>query len=175
MNHRSCVNITYYIANSHFPDALVEAYLTYKHLQADDSAPSDSLSPSQPPAPFIPESQSVSDDSPHPVPPPSTLFSLTAVHERCKLFKAKDSLFYSNSFQAREIIIVEQKHDESVNQALLRLGLLGVSPVQPTIAISLKVLELYYYQRRRHPRLGILPFVRALCDLQKVSLHFSAL
>lgn len=156
--------------------ALVEAYLTYKHLQADNSALSDSFSPSQPPASFIPESeQSVSDDLPHPVPPPSTLFSLTAVHERCKLFKAKDSLFHSNSFQAREIIIVEQKHDESVNQALLRLGLLGVSPVQPTIAISLEVLELYYYQRRRHPRLGILPFVRALCDLQKVSLHFSAL
>lgn len=76
--------------------------------------------------------------------------------------------FLTGTTLAREQIVVVQQHEQSVNQALIQLGLLGVSPIEPTVAIDLEVLELYYRLRRRHSRFGILPFVRALCDLQKV-------
>lgn len=58
-----------------------------------------------------------------------------------------------------------------MNEAFIHLGLLGVSPIEPTVAINLEVLELYYRLRRRHSRFGTLPFVQALCDLQKVHHH----
>ncbi|KZV85013.1 hypothetical protein EXIGLDRAFT_623530, partial [Exidia glandulosa HHB12029] len=48
--------------------------------------------------------------------------------------------------------------------ALLRAGLLGCTPAQPTVAISLGLLGFYDCLRQRHPRLGIQPFARALCD-----------
>ncbi|KZV89030.1 hypothetical protein EXIGLDRAFT_566979, partial [Exidia glandulosa HHB12029] len=48
--------------------------------------------------------------------------------------------------------------------SLMRAGMMACTPVVPVVAISLGVLELYYRIRRRAPRLGILPFVRALCD-----------
>ncbi|KAI0323448.1 hypothetical protein GY45DRAFT_1349791 [Cubamyces sp. BRFM 1775] len=64
---------------------------------------------------------------------------------------------------------VSQSNEELANVALLRHGLLGCSPLYPEVAFSLDVLEFYHRLRRRHPRLGIQPFVRALCDVQDVN------
>ncbi|EJD44437.1 hypothetical protein AURDEDRAFT_48381, partial [Auricularia subglabra TFB-10046 SS5] len=44
-------------------------------------------------------------------------------------------------------------------------GMMACTPMLPAVAISVRVLELYYRVRRRAPRLGVLPFVRALCDI----------
>lgn len=46
----------------------------------------------------------------------------------------------------------------------MRAGLMACSPAVPVVAISIGILELYYRIRRHAPRLGIQPFVRALCD-----------
>lgn len=62
-----------------------------------------------------------------------------------------------------------QRAGESANIALIRDGLLGCAPINPAVAISLNTLELYHWLRRRHPRLGIQPMMRALCDIQGVS------
>ncbi|OCH91902.1 hypothetical protein OBBRIDRAFT_727825, partial [Obba rivulosa] len=64
---------------------------------------------------------------------------------------------------------VPQRPDEFANVALLRLGLLGCSPVVPSTAISLETLELYHRLQRRHAQLGIQPMVRALCDVHNVN------
>ncbi|EJD36651.1 hypothetical protein AURDEDRAFT_74039 [Auricularia subglabra TFB-10046 SS5] len=46
----------------------------------------------------------------------------------------------------------------------MRVGLLACTPRQPSVAISIGVLEFYHRLRRHAPRLGVQPFVRALCD-----------
>ncbi|EJD45872.1 hypothetical protein AURDEDRAFT_63852 [Auricularia subglabra TFB-10046 SS5] len=47
----------------------------------------------------------------------------------------------------------------------MRSGMMACTPVMPVVAISIGLLELYYRVRRRAPRLGVQPFVRALCDI----------
>ncbi|EJD44351.1 hypothetical protein AURDEDRAFT_65395 [Auricularia subglabra TFB-10046 SS5] len=47
----------------------------------------------------------------------------------------------------------------------MRAGLMACTPIAPVVAISVRTLELYYRVRRRAPRLGVQPFVRALCDI----------
>lgn len=54
--------------------------------------------------------------------------------------------------------------------SLIRRGLLGCSPVDPSVAFSLNTLELYHRLRRRHGQLSIQTMARVLCDLQDVSL-----
>lgn len=58
--------------------------------------------------------------------------------------------------------------------ALMRAGLMACSPLIPSVAVSLGILELYYRIRRHAPRLGIQPFVRAICDKYEVRLFFFA-
>ncbi|OCH88551.1 hypothetical protein OBBRIDRAFT_734191 [Obba rivulosa] len=64
---------------------------------------------------------------------------------------------------------IPQRPGEFANISLLRLGLLGCTPVIPSVAISLETLELYHRLRRRHAQLGIQPMVRALCDVHNVN------
>ncbi|OSD08236.1 hypothetical protein PYCCODRAFT_1441222 [Trametes coccinea BRFM310] len=59
--------------------------------------------------------------------------------------------------------------NELANVALLHRGLLGCSPLYPEVAYSLDLLEFYHRLRRRHPRLGIQPFVQAVCDIHDVN------
>lgn len=59
---------------------------------------------------------------------------------------------------------ISQRPGEPAAVALLRAGLLACSPQQPSVAISLGLIEFYHRLRRHAPRLGVQPFVRALCD-----------
>lgn len=68
------------------------------------------------------------------------------------------------------IFAVDQANNEYANVTLLRHRLLGCSPVAPSIAIDVQTLELYHHLRRRHPQLGVQPFVKTLCDLHEVIL-----
>ncbi|KAG8912602.1 hypothetical protein FRC02_005921 [Tulasnella sp. 418] len=52
------------------------------------------------------------------------------------------------------------------SQQLVKLGLLPSSPLRPNIAFSLHTLNMYHLLCSRFPRLGIQPFVKALCDSQ---------
>ncbi|EJD47608.1 hypothetical protein AURDEDRAFT_163480 [Auricularia subglabra TFB-10046 SS5] len=60
---------------------------------------------------------------------------------------------------------VEQANNETASISLMRSGMMACTPIMPVVAISVGLLELYYRVRRRAPRLGIQPFVRALCDI----------
>ncbi|KAG2087520.1 uncharacterized protein F5147DRAFT_748517 [Suillus discolor] len=66
-------------------------------------------------------------------------------------------------------VLIHQHPEEPANVALLRLGLLGCSPVEPSVAIEVHTLELYHRLRRRHAQLSIQAFTRALCDIHKVN------
>lgn len=85
--------------------------------------------------------------------------------------------------QARLILIpvgferylrVVQREGEHAAVSLMRMGMMGCTPTLPSVAISIGVLKMYYFLRRRAPRLGIQPFVRALCDTYNVRPLFSS-
>lgn len=68
----------------------------------------------------------------------------------------------------RALATIHQRPNEPANVSLLRNGLLGCSPVEPSVAIDIRALELYYRLRRRHSPLSIQAMAKALCDLQNV-------
>ncbi|KAG1853525.1 hypothetical protein F4604DRAFT_1686334 [Suillus subluteus] len=69
---------------------------------------------------------------------------------------------------------VQQAADELANVSLINIGLLGCSPIQPTIAVSLQCLELYHQIRRRKPSFSVQAMVKVLCALHNRS-YFQAL
>ena len=58
--------------------------------------------------------------------------------------------------------------DELPNVTLVHNGFLGVAPVAPSLAISLRALEAYQQLHRVCPRLSVQAFSRALCILHAV-------
>ncbi|KAG1742350.1 uncharacterized protein EDB91DRAFT_1006085, partial [Suillus paluster] len=64
---------------------------------------------------------------------------------------------------------IHQQLDEPGNAALLHHGLLGCSPIQPTVAICLKCLELYHQIHQHQSSLSIQSITRVLCMLHNVS------
>lgn len=80
-----------------------------------------------------------------------------------------------NNFELDRVrrLSVYQRHNEPANASLIRVGMLGCSPVNPSVAISLETLELYHRLRRRHGQLSVQAMARVLCDLHDVSPHNS--
>ncbi|KAG0703735.1 hypothetical protein DFH29DRAFT_1040613 [Suillus ampliporus] len=70
-----------------------------------------------------------------------------------------DITFHTN------VKVVSQGHEELANVSFLKLGLLGCSPLQPTITVSLHCLKLYHQIRRRKPLFSIQAMVKVLCAL----------
>lgn len=77
-------------------------------------------------------------------------------------------LAYFDTDRVRRFL-VSQRPNELANVALLRVGLLGCSPTDPAVAISLDTLELYHRLRRRCGQLSVQSMARTLCDLHNVS------
>ncbi|KAG2047749.1 hypothetical protein BDR06DRAFT_1013620 [Suillus hirtellus] len=76
--------------------------------------------------------------------------------------------YWSSEFATTPV--PEQSHiKEPANVALICCGLLGCSPVEPSVAIELCTLELYHRLRHRHPQLSIQAMTRALCDIHDVN------
>jgi hypothetical protein len=82
------------------------------------------------------------------------------------------SLTFSAAYQAD---IPMFGRDEFVASGLVNLGLFPCSPYDPTVAIMTRALEVFRVMRLRCPRLGIQPYVRALCDLHGVHSNAPAL
>lgn len=55
-----------------------------------------------------------------------------------------------------------------IASALIHKGLMPCAPWTPSVAIKIRVLELYRVQHVRCPHLAIQPFVKSLCDLHGV-------
>ncbi|KAG1748441.1 uncharacterized protein EDB91DRAFT_1047772 [Suillus paluster] len=66
-------------------------------------------------------------------------------------------------------VSIHQHPEEPANVALLKCGLLGCSPVEPSVAIEVHMLKLYHRLRHCHAQLSIQAFTRALCNIHKVN------
>jgi hypothetical protein len=58
--------------------------------------------------------------------------------------------------------------DRFIASGLVNLGLFPCSPYLPSVAITTRALKVFRVTRLRCPRLGIQPYVRALCDIHGV-------
>jgi hypothetical protein len=86
------------------------------------------------------------------------------------------AVFDSSPFQASSRRVVTlRKGDASLPAAFLREGLVPCSPYLPTVAITIRVLEVYRNASLRCPHLAINSFVKSLCDLHGAPFrpHFS--
>ncbi|KAG1883462.1 hypothetical protein F4604DRAFT_1879073 [Suillus subluteus] len=63
----------------------------------------------------------------------------------------------------------QQRPDEPANTVLLCSGLLGCSPIQPTVAICLECLEVYHQIHRRQSSFSIQAITKVLCALHNVT------
>lgn len=73
--------------------------------------------------------------------------------------------FYS---LADEVLIRRSSH-ESPAEGLVRNGYLGVSPDRPTLAVSIKTLELFYDIRRVKVSFSVEAFTKLVCHKYIVS------
>lgn len=58
--------------------------------------------------------------------------------------------------------------DETTAVALANLGYIGNTPFRPSVAVSMKTLELYRLLRRRKASFSVEGFVKVICDLYNV-------
>jgi hypothetical protein len=98
-------------------------------------------------------------------------FEVTAIHTfgMCLLLFWLCSIDTNTTTARITCFSVRQEEEEPANVALIKHSLLGCSPVDPSVAISLQTLELYHRLRRRHGQLGVQAMARTLCDLHDVS------
>ena len=61
------------------------------------------------------------------------------------------------------------RNGKGVIASLVQQGLMPCTPFNPSFAVSMQVLELYWNSHLRCPHLAIQPFVKGLCDLQGIS------
>ncbi|KAJ7238094.1 hypothetical protein B0H12DRAFT_1025997, partial [Mycena haematopus] len=59
--------------------------------------------------------------------------------------------------------------DSFVASALVRQGLIPAAPHLPSLVITVRALEVFRATQLRCPRLGIQPFVRAMCDIHGIA------
>ncbi|KAG6884740.1 hypothetical protein C0992_005852 [Termitomyces sp. T32_za158] len=71
----------------------------------------------------------------------------------------------------KRAIIHQAESTKSVSIALVQQGYLGTTPETPSLAMSLRTLELYYRIRRRKPSFSIEAFAKVLCDFYMMPYH----
>ncbi|KAL0564922.1 hypothetical protein V5O48_017110, partial [Marasmius crinis-equi] len=65
-------------------------------------------------------------------------------------------------------IYINNEVDKTVGAAFIRQGFLPCSPINPTVAISLRTLEFFIFMSLRCPKLAAHAFVKGLCDIHGV-------
>ncbi|KAK7013948.1 hypothetical protein R3P38DRAFT_3206529 [Favolaschia claudopus] len=81
----------------------------------------------------------------------------------------KARIYIVDLFSAYFTFVPVVRGDQLITSAFVRQGLIPVSPYNPSVAITVRTLEVFRATQLRCPRLGIQAFVRTLCDLHGVS------
>jgi hypothetical protein len=63
---------------------------------------------------------------------------------------------------------VSCESNQTIASALSGIGFIGNAPFHPSVAVSMKTLELYRTLRRRKPSFSVEAFVKVICDLYMV-------
>ncbi|KAK7018516.1 hypothetical protein R3P38DRAFT_3320220 [Favolaschia claudopus] len=89
------------------------------------------------------------------------------VYGKYSLISSLESTNYSST-ESNLVNLELNAGGVGVPSALLLQGLVPCSPWTPSVAITVRALELYRVTHIRCPQLAIQPFVKALCDLHSV-------
>jgi hypothetical protein len=108
-----------------------------------------------------PDSRATQEPSPHPPSPDITDYSFA--------INVVDLYMLTTT-----AIIPRLSSSRSVPEALIESGYMAVSPDSPSIAVSLKTLELFYRIRRRKPSFSAEAFAKVLSDLYGVRADLSS-
>ena len=71
---------------------------------------------------------------------------------------------------AKNTAILQTADSKSVAESLMLHGYVGNSPLKPSLAISVRTLELFRCIRLRKASFSVEAFAKVLCDLYNVSL-----
>ena len=71
-------------------------------------------------------------------------------------------------YELERVVTITRSQEMTVAESLVRNGWLGTSPINPSIAVSLKTLELFRRLRLRKASLSVEAFAKVLCDLYSV-------
>ncbi|KAG1727658.1 uncharacterized protein EDB91DRAFT_1086324 [Suillus paluster] len=97
---------------------------------------------------------------------------LVAAYLCWKLHEASDIPPVDPGSLSMSSISIPQAAEEPANVLLINVGLTGCSPIQPTIAISLKCLELYHQICRWKPSFSVQAMVKVPCALHNTHNFF---
>ena len=73
---------------------------------------------------------------------------------------------------AKNTAILQTADSKSVAESLMLHGYVGNSPVTPSLAISVRTLDLFRRLRLRKPSFSVEAFAKVLCDCYNVSPYF---
>ncbi|KAJ7650541.1 hypothetical protein FB45DRAFT_1050479 [Roridomyces roridus] len=71
-------------------------------------------------------------------------------------------------FECCEKTVILDPRGGTIAASLIMAGLMPSAPLQPTVAVTVRVLEAYRIMHCRCPQLAILSFVKSFCDIHQV-------
>ncbi|KAJ7195403.1 hypothetical protein B0H12DRAFT_1082211 [Mycena haematopus] len=90
-------------------------------------------------------------------------------HPEDKVVETTLRVYVVDMFSAYYAEVPIAADDVLVASAFVRQGLFPVAPHFPSVVITARALEVFRVIQLRCPRLGLQPFVRALCDIQGIA------
>ena len=136
-------------------DRLVSAYLAYWSHDSGDYLPHASDREESDTPPFLP-------------------FTIESLDTYCNYFFScfLDSINFS--YKARSLMnFCPIQGKVWPNETLIWYGYIGCAPVQPTLAFSIRALELYHQTHRTCPQFSLEAQCKTMCYMHRVSSHLT--
>ena len=153
-------------------DGMVDAYLRWRY---PDNAQAD-LGKAQDSPPHLQSSStngftttSPPDPDNNPLPPQASKITCDGgTNDSSPLISAEVDILVIDIYTLSTSIKIPSVDDQTTASSLASLGFIGNAPFHPSVAVSMKTLELYRVLRRRKPSFSIEAFVKVVCDLYMV-------
>jgi len=149
-------------------DGMVDAYLCWNYpddpgISSDKTRRTTNDPISTPPS---------TPDSDSPPEAPGTTRNSTETNSPTPPASAAAEISVINIYTLSTSIKISCVGDQTTASALAGLGYIGNAPFHPSVAISIKTLELYRILRWRKPSFSVEAFVKVICDLYVVCIFF---
>lgn len=150
---------------------MVNAYLQWKYIDTPWAGSDTDLKLTQSPSGLF-NSNPVSDppSAPRdaPLPQPGTDHDSGGTNQPSPSTGHEVEISVIDIYTLSTSIKLSCEGNQTTASTLVGLGFVGNAPFKPSIAVSLKTLELYQILRRRKPSFSIEAFTKVICDLYMV-------
>ena len=156
---------------------MADAYVCWKYPDDPGINPGETQHPLRPP-----QSSSIADDlvtiapsisNSDPLPQvPGDTYDSTETDSPTPSASVEVEILVIDIYTLLTSIKISCTGDQTTASTLVGLGYVGNAPFHPSVAISIKTLELYRIIRRRKPSFSVEAFVKVVCDLYMVCVFF---